>query len=271
MNFHIMKRTRHIVALLLVLVAVMPALSADPVETPLADLKTQIGNEYAGRIPHEWAESVRGVHTRLKTRDKVLALTLDACGSATGKGFDAALISFLERERIPATLFINARWIDANPEQFRKLAQNPLFDVANHGLLHRPASISGRSVYGIQGTREVTELVDEIEGNARKICALSGKRPRYYRSGTAYYDEVAVEVSRRLGHEVIGFSILGDAGATYRSEQVKSALLKAVPGDIALLHMNHPAGQTASGVIAAIPELKRRGFRFVKLSDYPLD
>ena len=211
-----------------------------------------------------------GVRTRLKTTEKVVALTLDACGSAKGKGFDADLIGFLERERIPATLFINARWIDANPQLFAKLAANPLFEIGNHGLLHRPASVSGRSVYGIAGTRDVKELVDEIEANARKISALTGTRPRYYRSGTAYYDEVAVEVSRRLGHEVIGFSILGDAGATYRKAQVEAALLKARPGDIVIAHMNHPEGETAAGLKAAIPELQRRGFRFVKLSGYEL-
>jgi hypothetical protein len=69
---------------------------------------------------------------------------------------------------------------------------------------------------------------------------------------------------------VIGFSIIGDAGATYRKDQVKTALLKAAPGDIVILHMNHPQGDTAAGVIAAIPELKRGGFGFVRLADYEL-
>jgi len=167
-------------------------------------------------------------------------------------------------------LFINARWIDANPELFAKLAANPLFEIANHGYAHRPASVTGRSAYGITGTADVPALVDEIEANARKIARLTDVRPRYYRSGTAYYDEVAVEVSRRLGQEVIGFSILGDAGATYRREQVKAALLKAMPGDIIIAHMNHPEGETAAGLKVAIPELQRRGFRFVRLSEYEL-
>jgi peptidoglycan/xylan/chitin deacetylase (PgdA/CDA1 family) len=257
--------------LLWVVCATYSVAADDLAEKTLVSLREQMSQEFNGRVPHEWSETVRGVHTRLKTRDKVIALTLDACGSNKGKGYDAALISFLERERVPATLFINARWIDANPVIFKRLAANPLFEIANHGLLHRPASVSGRSVYGIAGTRTVAELVDEIEGNARKISALTGVRSRYYRSGTAYYDEVAVQLSRRLGHEVIGFSILGDAGATYRRDQVRSALFKASPGDIAILHMNHPDGETAAGVIDALPELKRRGFRFVKLSDYPLD
>jgi hypothetical protein len=32
--------------------------------------------------------------------------------------------------------------------------------------------------------------------------------------------------------------------------------------------MNHPEGQTAEGVMGAIPELGKRGFRFVKVSDF---
>lgn len=240
-------------------------------DLPLAMVSAQLELEFGGIVPQEWGESVSGVHSRLKTREKVIALTLDACGSRGGKGYDDALIRYLEQHRIPATLFINARWIDANPDTFKKLSANPLFEIANHGLLHRPASVSGRAVYGISGTGTIAELVTEIEGNARKIFALTGKRPRCYRSGTAYYDEVAVKISRRLGQEVIGFSILGDAGATYNREQVRTALLKATPGDIALLHMNHPEGETAEGVFDALPELQRRGFRFVALSEYPLD
>jgi peptidoglycan/xylan/chitin deacetylase (PgdA/CDA1 family) len=233
-------------------------------------LKAELEAAYAGKEPREWGETVTGVKTRLATKDKVVVLTLDACGSPKGKGIDAELIRFLDKEKVPATLFINARWIDANPELFLELARNPLFTIANHGLLHRPASVNGKSIYGINGTRDVGELVDEIELNAHKIQQLTGKRPRYYRSGTAYYDEYAVQVAERLGHKVIGFSVLGDAGATYTNEQVTAALLTSVPGSIVILHMNHPESGTGKGVMAAVPELRKRGFRFVGLSDYPL-
>ena len=211
-----------------------------------------------------------GVRTRLDTKDKVIALTLDACGSAKGKGVDANLMDFLIQEQIPATLFINARWIDANPELFKKLSQNRLFEIANHGIWHKPASVSGRSIYGIAGTKDIGELVDEIWLNASKIEAITGTRPKLYRSGTAYYDEVAVEVAYALGHQVAGFSILGDAGATFSAAQVKAALLKATPGDIALMHLNHPEAGTGAGIMAAVPELRKRGFKFVRMSDYPL-
>jgi peptidoglycan/xylan/chitin deacetylase (PgdA/CDA1 family) len=247
----------------------LPAFTSEPLTT-LDILKQQLTERFSGRKPFQWGETVSGVRTRLDTGEKVVALTLDACGGAKGNGVDARLMDFLAKERIPATLFINARWIDANPELFRRLAANPLFEIANHGMWHKPASVSGRSVYGIKGTKDLGELVEEIERNARKIEALTGKRPKLYRSGTAYYDEVAVEVSNALGHEAAGFSILGDAGATYSAVQVKAAVVKAGPGDIVICHMNHPESGTGAGIMAAVPELLRRGFRFVRMSDYPL-
>jgi peptidoglycan/xylan/chitin deacetylase (PgdA/CDA1 family) len=116
----------------------------------------------------------------------------------------------------------------------------------------------------------VEEIFDEIEQNVIKIQNFTGRKPRYYRPGTAHSDEICVEIANALGYEVVHFSVRGDAGATYTKIQVKEALLNAPPSSIVLLHMNHPEGETAEGLIEAIPELKMRGFRFVKLSEYPL-
>jgi peptidoglycan/xylan/chitin deacetylase (PgdA/CDA1 family) len=260
---------RTLAALLLIIIAASPVIAASP-QPSVESLKQLYTDQYFDVVPSQWGEKVSGVRTRLDTEDKVIALTFDACGSARGKGADSKLLNFLIREQIPATLFINARWIDANPGLFKQLAANPLFEIGNHGNLHKPASVIGRSVYGISGTKNIGELVDEIELNARKIEAISGTRPKLYRSGTAYYDEIAVQISQGLGQEVAGYSLLGDAGATWSAAQVKAALLKAVPGNIALLHMNHPEAGTGTGTIAAVPELQRRGFRFVRMSEYSL-
>ena len=100
----------------------------------LATLKAEMEAAYTGKTPKEWGETVTGVKTSLNTKERVIALTFDACGSPKGKGIDMELIRFLEQEKIPATLFINARWIDANPELFLKLAANPLFTIAQPWL-----------------------------------------------------------------------------------------------------------------------------------------
>lgn len=230
--------------------------------------KVSIVDKYNGRVPSCWGEKVPGVITRIDSQDKIIALTFDACGGKNGDGYDKELIDYLIRENIPASLFINSRWIDENYDIFMKLAGNPLFEIENHGDKHKPLSVNGKSAYNIDGTKNVKEIVDEVQENEQKIQKLTGRRPRFFRSGTAYYDDVAAGIVRDLGEEPVNFSIIGDAGATYNKEQVNKACLKARPGDIIIFHMNHPGKGTAKGIMMAVPELRKRGFQFVKLEDY---
>ncbi len=229
--------------------------------------KEEIIKKYQNKTPVYWGERAKGVKRRIDTNEKIIALTFDACGSKKD-GYDRELIDFLIKENVPATLFINKRWIDKNKETFEFLSNNPLFDIQNHGLKHVPASINGKSIYGIKGTKNVEELIDEVQVNADYIYDLTGKKPLYFRSGTAFYDEWASEIITLLGYKPIGFSVLGDRGATYNKYQVEKALLSAKNGDIVIFHMNHPEKQTAQGVIRAIPKLKKQGFKFVLIKDY---
>lgn len=216
----------------------------------------------------QWGENVRGVVTRFHTDKKEIALTFDACGgSLKSSQYDKNLIDFLIQNKIPATLFINARWIDSNIEHFKQLASNPLFEIANHGTKHRPLSIDGKSIYNIEGTNNEAEVVDEIMGNENKIFELTQKYPHFFRTGTAYYDEEAVAIARKMGLEIAGFSVLGDAGATLSAAQVEKQILSAKPGDIIIAHMNHPESETRAGLIAAIKILQRKGFHFIRLND----
>ena len=252
--------------LFLVFFSWLPA-SAQPQGIPT---KEQVVTTFSGRIPREWGEAVKDVKTRFITGQKVLALTFDACGGPKGSGYDAALVDFLAREAIPATLFISGTWIDANPDLLRALSGNPLFEIENHGLRHKPCSATGRSAYGIRGTRNVGEVFDEIQLNALRIQSITGHKPKYYRPGTAYSDEVCVEIAKALGYEVLNFSVRGDAGATYSKKEIRDVLLHSAPASIVLMHMNRPESQTAKGVIETVPELRKRGFSFIKVSDLEL-
>lgn len=219
------------------------------------------------RLPTEWGERVTGVKTHFVTEEKEMALTFDACGGPYGSGYDEELIRFLQEEEIPATLFVNERWIVENEDLFLQLAADPLFQIENHGSEHLPLSVSGREAWGIAGTNSAEEVYDEIMNNHERVKQLTGREMSLFRSGTAFYDEVAVELAEELGYTVLNFDILGDAGATFSKKQVKEALLSAQPGSIALLHMNQPSSETAQGVIEAIPLLQKQGFQFVHLKN----
>ncbi len=229
----------------------------------------QLVSKYRGRRPSAWGSSVQGVLTRVRTDQKVIFLTFDACGGGKkGNGFDSELLAYLDREHIPATLFLSGRWIDANPETARRLAANPIFEIENHGFRHKPCSVNGRSAYGIHGTSGIGDVIAEVEKNADKIEGLTHHRPRFYRSGTAMYDDVSAAVVKDMGVTPVGFTINGDGGATFPLGTIKARLLKASLGDIVLCHMNHPEGQTAEGIMAALPIMLKRGFTFARVDAY---
>lgn len=228
----------------------------------------RLTDAYAGQKPVRWGVSIPGVRVSFPSHGRVIALTFDACGRTHyGRGYDADLIGFLKRERVPATLFLSGKWLDANPDLAKALADDPLFEIENHGLHHKPCSVSGRSAYGIKGTGSVGEVVDEVEGNARRIEAITHHRPRFYRAGTAAYDDVALKVVHALGYEAIGYNVQGDAGATRSAAGITDTLLRARPGSIVICHMNHPEGQTAEGIAKVVPLLRAKGFRFVRLDE----
>lgn len=222
------------------------------------------------RSPAEWGMDVTGVRTTFQTDQQEIALTFDACGGPFGNEIDQELIDFLREKSIQATLFINERWIMDNRDAFLKLAADPLFQIENHGTTHAPLSVQGGEAWGIEATSSPEDVYAEIMDQHETVSELTGRQMTLFRSGTAYYDEVAVQLAQDLGYEVVNFSVLGDAGATYSSTQVEQALLTATNGSIVLLHMNQPSSGTYEGVKQAIPILRERGFTFVQLQGQTL-
>lgn len=184
--------------------AATPDASASPAATPVT--RAEEVARYGDLKPSTWGFGGPGVIRALPVTEPVIALTFDACGGPGGSGYDQNLIDFLRRRQVPATLFLNSRWIDANMAAFRQLAGEPLFEIANHGTWHRPLSVTGRSAYGIAGTRNAGEVYDEVSGNHAKLTQLLGSPPRFFRPGTAYSDDIAVRIVSDLQERVVTFS-----------------------------------------------------------------
>ena len=232
-------------------------------------LREIIHTEFSGQIPHEWGESVSGVKTHLKTGDKVVALGVNAC-DLMGKGQDAKLIKFLAAENIPATLFICGDWVDRNGAVLKKLAANPLFEIANQGIARKACSVNGKTADGVPGTDSVEDLFAEIERNARKIEGVTGILPQYYYPEAGYYDEVAVRIVRALGYEALGSSDRGES-VGLKKKQALDMLVNPAAGAIAILGGVSLQSSFVDSVIEAVRKLRSKGYKFVKVSDYPLE
>src|SRR5690625_7903485 len=108
--------------------------------------------------------------------------------------------------------------------------------------MHLPLSENGGEAWGIAATNSPEEVYDEIMTNHETVQQLTGQEMTLFRSGTAFYDEVAVEIAEALGYKVVNFDILGDAGATYSSAQVENSLLHGTDGTHAFICMYNPHG-----------------------------
>ncbi|WP_420751354.1 polysaccharide deacetylase family protein [Rhodococcus sp. O3] len=194
-----------------------------------------------------------------------ISLTFDACGDANASLADVALLDTLRREGVPATLFLNERWVRDHPQLTRILASDPLFQIGNHGTRHVPLSVTGRAAVGVVGTTSAHEVVKEILDNQQTLADLAGTQPRWFRPGTGYYDDVAVEIATELGFALAGCTVNADRGATATPRQVADALADAPDGAIVLLHMDRPFGGTGAGLRTAIPRLREQGVRFTHL------
>ncbi|WP_297623142.1 polysaccharide deacetylase family protein [Nocardia sp.] len=224
-----------------------------------------VAAKYAGKKPQQWGTDIPGIITNFNATGKQFAVTFDACGGPGNNDIDENLLSLLIAQQIPATLFVNRRWIDANQARAAQLAANPLFELGNHGTAHRPLSVNGRAAYEIKGTGSPQEAVDEVWGNHERLVALTGRAPRFFRTGTAHYDELAVSIVQDLGETPVGFSINADLGATATAAQVQANMLKAQSGGISLAHMHRPKSGTGPGMYNSIPALRSNGFAFVGL------
>lgn len=243
----------------------------DPSAEPAyLELKEKIIREFRNTKPGEFGPFVKGVKTNLKTTDKIIALTLDACDGKKGNGYNADLIDFLRKQRIPATLFVTGRWIDAHRKTFAELAEDTLFEIENHGLNHRVCSTTGRTQYGLPSTKNTADVVDEIELNARKLKSFIGRRPAFFRPPGAFIDEASVRISERLGMAVVNYSILSGDGSPYISaDKIKTNIVgKTKPGGIVLMHFNHPERHEKQALEMSVPILREMGYSFIKLRSF---
>lgn len=232
--------------------------------------RKRIVDEFKKMPPGRFSEFTHRSRADKGAGHKVIALTFDACTGKPG-GYNKALIDYLRAEKIPATLFVTGVWIDRNRETFAELSKDPLFEIENHGLLHRLCSTSGRTMYGVRSTMDLSGVIDEMELNARKIQQLTGRRPVFFRSATAYTDDLSRKVAERLGMEVVSYDVLsGDAMKDDAAKISRNILEGARHGAVVIMHFNHPEWPEAAALKLAVPELRRRGFNFGRLDSFTL-
>lgn len=207
------------------------------------------------------------------TREKTVALTFDADMTAdqgtrakAGEHFDNPdLINTLRKLKVPATVFMTGRWADQYPKEARAIGQDPLFEVGNHSYSHY--SFTG-SCFGLPVLPEKRMRTD-VEHAFAAIRKAGVERPMpYFRFPGGCYDNRALRAISPLGVTAVEWDVVsGDAFATDADAVMRQVMRGVRPGSVVVMHCTRSAAPvTEQAVRSLVPELRRQGYRFVKVS-----
>jgi len=201
-----------------------------------------------------------GLVTRLPTRERVVALTFDACEAGKRMTLDRRITDLLVARRIPFTIFMGGRFARDNEAAVRGLAAHDFISIQNHTWSH---------------PRDLRLLDDEavreqVERASVEIAEVVGRRPTLFRFPGGHADARTVELVRGLGYTPVQWRWAeGDPAPQIGAEQLTVQTLdRTRPGDILIFHVNGRGWHTGEALPAILDGLAARGFRFVLVSDY---
>ncbi|MEU8691610.1 polysaccharide deacetylase family protein [Streptomyces sp. NPDC048665] len=209
-----------------------------------------------------------------RTRGKAVALTFDADmtadeerRAAAGEHFDnPGLISALRALKVPATVFMTGRWAEEYPAQARALGRDPRFEVANHSYGHDAFTADCHGLPALPADRMRADV--ERAYVSLKEAGVAHPMP-YFRFPGGCHDERSLRALSGLGVTAVQWDVVsGDAFATDAGAVTRQVLDGVRPGSVVVMHCTRsvaPATETA--VRTVVPELRRRGYRFVKVSE----
>ncbi|MFB7971974.1 polysaccharide deacetylase family protein, partial [Streptomyces rubiginosohelvolus] len=210
--------------------------------------------------------------------EKVVALTFDADmtadqgpRAASGERFDnPELVTLLRRLKVPSTVFMTGRWAEEYPAQAKAIGADPLFEVANHSYSHHAFS---SPCYGLPvvGKNAMTQDVERAFTAFRK-AGVRNVVP-YFRFPGGCYDDTALRALAPANVTAVQWDVVsGDAFATDADAVAEQVLSGVRPGSLVVMHCTRSAAPaTEAAVRRIVPELRERGYRFVKVSELMRD
>ena len=208
------------------------------------------------------------------TSSRVVALTFDldmnaqmaAAARAGAVWINKDALSYLETHNVHATLFMTGMWAEVYPTLARELATNPNFEIGDHSYSH-PAFHT--PCYRLEGVSRA-EQARQIQRAQQAIERATGVLPQYFRFPGGCYDRQALDLVHAAGLTPVQWSVNSiDAFNSYPRQIVSTVLSEVKPGSIVVMHLHGGANAPATGLALRqlIPELEKRGYQFLTVSE----
>lgn len=164
------------------------------------------------------------------------------------------ILDILEREGAKATFFVVGKQVEKHPDLLQAIDYTGN-EVENHTFHHfKLTSLSPE------------EIISELKMTEDVIYKTIGKKPYYFRPPGGHYDSLVVRTAREKGEDIALWTVSGNDTDSVSSQNICTRIIDTIDRDgIILLHSG--VENTLEALPLLIRELKKKGYRFVTLSD----
>jgi peptidoglycan-N-acetylglucosamine deacetylase len=210
---------------------------------------------------------------------KIIALTFDLCeGADEITGYDYEIVNYLRAHQIRATFFAGGKWMQSHADKTMQLMADPLFELGNHTWSHANMRVIGKE----EQRQQILLTQAQYRELRRKLacwpCARqAGQKelakipaiPLCFRFPYGACNSEGLQLLKRLNLAAIQWDVVTeDSTKEQTAGRIARIVLKNVqPGSIIVCHANGRGHETAQALALFVPELQKRGYVFVTVSE----
>lgn len=189
----------------------------------------------------------------IRTDKKIVALTFDI---SWGNQTPMPVLEVLKEHEVTATFFLSGPWVKQYPEIAKQIHADG-HEIGSHGYRHINYSNLSKS--------EVKEEVMKAHENIKEVI---GVEANLIRTPNGDYSNHVIDAIHECNYEAIQW---GTDSLDWMNPGVDTIIervtKRAHPGDIILMHASDTCKQTVEALPAIIEDLKKKGYKFVTVSD----
>ncbi|QDY85967.1 polysaccharide deacetylase family protein [Paenibacillus polymyxa] len=227
--------------------------------SPCATLSNEQNTSYASPAPAKgraYYEERGDIVWEVPTHRKLIALTFDDGPDVSNT---PAILDLLQKYNAKATFFVVGSRVEKLPHLVKREREEG-HEIGNHTFLHSSFQHISRN-----------KALSELDQGQASIVQATGAGTHLFRPPGGSYNDSLVKLAKEKGLKIILWSWHQDT-LDWRKPGVhriaNKVLRNARNGDIVLMHdFVHHSTQTVEALKIILPELKKRGYSFVTVSE----
>ncbi|WP_040206353.1 delta-lactam-biosynthetic de-N-acetylase [Neobacillus jeddahensis] len=189
--------------------------------------------------------------------EKTLYMTFD---SGYENGYTPKILEVLKKEKVPATFFVTGHFLNSQPELAIQMVKEGHI-IGNHSWSHPD--------FTAVNDAKIREELERVKLRTKEITGQ--KEMKYLRPPRGVFSERTLQIAKEEGYTHVFWSLAfvdwnvnAQKGWQYSYDNI---MRQIHPGSVILLHS--VSKDNADALEKAIQDLKKKGYKFKSLDDFP--